>query len=116
MVDQKFLDDYDWQQAFFFASPDAVVDDNVSTESFGIDDVDEIIAAEEGENDGDSWLGVFKLKDGRYAMLDAWCDYTGWDCQSGGTSRVASSLDSLIRFGLTNEQRDRLNLEVKGNG
>lgn len=31
------------------------------------------------------WSGGFlmRLKDGRYAYLTGWCDYTGWGCQDG---------------------------------
>ena len=28
-----------------------------------------------------SWL--VKFKDGRFALVEGWHDYTGWDCQSG---------------------------------
>jgi hypothetical protein len=48
-------------------------------EGFTIDDVEEVIASANGEHDGDSWIAVFKLKDGKYAGLTAGCDYTGWD-------------------------------------
>lgn len=61
------LEDSDWQEAFVYA------------DNFCIEDVCCIVALEEGCNDSESWLGFFKLKDGRYAALDAWCDYTGWD-------------------------------------
>lgn len=32
-----------------------------------------------------SWEGGFllRLKDGRYAYLEGWCDTTGWGCQDG---------------------------------
>ena len=42
-------------------------------------DVAEIIAGVNGERDEDSWVGVFRLKDGRYLVASGWCDYTGWD-------------------------------------
>lgn len=29
--------------------------------------------------------GVFEMKTGGFGALNAWCDTTGWDCQSGGT-------------------------------
>lgn len=29
--------------------------------------------------------GVFAMKTGGFGALNAWCDTTGWDCQSGGT-------------------------------
>lgn len=42
-------------------------------------DVKEIIAAVNGQNDEESWIGVFLLRDGRYLFAYGWCDYTGWD-------------------------------------
>lgn len=54
---------------------DSDVDLSVPTRA----DVIRIVAAEDGENDVDNWLGVFELKDGRYLLVDSWCDYTGWD-------------------------------------
>jgi len=36
-----------------------------------------------GENDEFHWFWILKLKDGRYLYIRAWCDYSGWDCQSG---------------------------------
>jgi hypothetical protein len=75
---------------------------------FGYDDIDEILGMSDGENDGPPWLLVLKLKDGRFAYIEAGCNYTGWDCQAGGTAHVADTLEQLIRFGLTEEARDRL--------
>jgi hypothetical protein len=109
------LNDYDWKNAFAEAGSPIVVKfaNPVPTESFIREDVVEIIATADGENDGPNWLGVFLLKDGRYAMVDAGCDYTGWDCQAWGTAEVCGTLDEMIRWGLSNEQRKRLNLELK---
>lgn len=38
--------------------------------------------SEDGASD---WCGGFllRLKDGSYAYLTGWCDYTGWGCQDG---------------------------------
>ena len=91
--------DYDWTEAFGFAD-------------FGITDVNEIIAISEGENDGEPWIGVFKLNNGRFAFLTAWCDYTGWDCQSGGDSYQNDSLASLIRWDMNSSARRRLNMAL----
>jgi len=43
-----------------------------------LDQVCEVIAAQEGENDYASWIGLFKLETGKYLGLTAWCDFTGW--------------------------------------
>lgn len=55
--------------------PESTVDTTPPTRA----DVAEIIAAVNGENDEESWLGVFLLKDGRYLLACGSCDYTGWD-------------------------------------
>lgn len=90
---------YDWKEAFGFAS-------------FSIDDVASIVKMDEGQNDGDSWLAVGTLRDGSYFFLTAWCDYTGWDCQSGGSSEIAGTLEDLIRWRLGDEDRQRLGFEL----
>ena len=79
--------DYDWAQVFAdenagnvdksvnVAPPGA----NVGFEPMTRGDVSEIIAAVNGENDEADWLGVFRLKDGRFLVASGGCDYTGWD-------------------------------------
>ncbi len=96
---EKLRDDYDWQNALAYAP-------------FGIADIAEVIHITEGENDGPSWVGVFRLNDGRFGCVDAGCDYTGWDCQADGEGFINESLDNLIRFNLTSASRRRLNLEL----
>jgi len=61
------------------------------------------------------WDGcvVVRLNDGRYAACSGWCDYTGWGCQDGTACAVAHELDTLIRFGLTSEQREKFGLTNK---
>lgn len=46
---------------------------------------------------GVSWEGGFvvKLKDGRYAHISGWCDYTGWGCQDGVNVDYANKLSDL---------------------
>lgn len=107
------ISDYDWEQAFGFASPDPIPGYAGSITAFTRQDVETIIAKDDGANDGPEWIGVFKLRDGRFACLRAGCDYTGWDCQCGGNSQVASSQKDIIRFGLTTEERTRLGLQLK---
>lgn len=51
----------------------------VSTAGFSRNDVVEIIASHDGENEADDWVGLFLLDDGRYVAASGWCDYTGWD-------------------------------------
>lgn len=110
----QFLESYDWNYIFReFMNPTAIIraPKYLSTEAFQISDVRKVIGLVEGEGDGPDWVGVFELADGRFATITAGCDYTGWDCQSGGVVRVASILKKAIRFGLSDEERRRLGME-----
>ncbi len=60
------LDDYDWREAFDYATYDR-------------EQVAEVLYADDGDNDGPAWIGLFKMCDGKFMGLNAWCDYTGWD-------------------------------------
>ena len=99
MTLEELKKDYSWGEAFSYAP-------------FNLDDVAEVLHYEEGENDGDSWVGVFKLKDGRYGYVDAWCDYTGWDCQAGGDGAIRDTFEDLQRWELTTIIRRRLGIEL----
>ena len=61
---------------------------------FTLDDIHNLHAEVPGHNDEDYWYWVIELKDGRFLLTSAWCDYTGWDCQSGGESKVAESAEA----------------------
>lgn len=80
------LDTYDWGEAF--GEPGTYNQCNPEPEPphstvdctpFTRNDVEIIIAQEEGEHDGANWVGLYLLKDGRYATVEGGCDYTGWD-------------------------------------
>lgn len=90
-------DSYDWQEVFKYA-PSGVERRHVA----------KVIASEDGENDGAEWLGVFKLKNGRFMVLRAGCDYTGWGCQEGGSSSLHSTREEAERMGLTADEFVRL--------
>src|SRR5690349_2831986 len=107
----EFKDDYDRKQAFEVSDKcSATLGSTVSVEKPTIASVTRVIADSPGENDGPAWLFVVELADGRFAFVDASCDYTGWDCQAGGSIIVSGSLDDLVRYGLTDEARDRLGM------
>ena len=71
-------------------------------------------AKEDGENDGDEWIAVFRLKDGKFAYLEAGCDFTGWDCQAGGVSYTADSLEALCRNYIPEKGCSRLGMTHNG--
>jgi len=98
-MNEEWKKDYDWQEAFGFAD-------------FSIDDVATVLHSDEGYNDGDSWLSFGKLKNGKYYFLSAWCDYTGWDCQSGGDSFVGDTAEEVMRFGMSDAERKRLGIDL----
>lgn len=79
-------------------------------------DVAEIIAIEDGDRDGPQWIGVFKMRDGRYLFVEAGCDYTGWDCQSGGTGWMSPTLEECVWHGMNDSARDRLAEQLKAAG
>lgn len=43
------------------------------------DDISDVLATVSGANDEDDWFWVLAMSDGRFAMVQGWCDYTGWD-------------------------------------
>lgn len=100
--------DYDWEEAFKYAT------------GFGIDDVAEVGGHRDGENDGASWLMWGRLKDGRYFYLSAGCDYTGWDCQAGGSGTAEATFEEMVRMAMDEEGREHFGLKVgdplPGNG
>lgn len=115
----KELEGYDWQEAFCYAGdpqgsyglPDvrrAHPTSSVSLDGFGREDVVKITALDEGENDGPEWVCLGKLRDGRWFYLSAGCDYTGWDCQAGGSATVARTKAELLKYGLTDSEKARL--------
>lgn len=120
---EELKEDYDWRNVLSYAgvddclqgpqsAPNAVGENPPSAEPFGMDDVAAIIAASNGEADGENWMIALQLKDERYAYIEAGCDYTGWDCQAGGSAWVASSLPELIRWALSEPARARLELPL----
>lgn len=119
----------DWQCAFEYAGPgdeDAegyrpnlgspsvspILGWEGDASGFTREDVAEILAIDDGCNDEESWVGLFRLKDGRYAFLSASCDFTGWDCQAGGHAFVGGDLESMVRYGLGAEDRERLKAQL----
>ena len=85
----KELDDGDWAEVFKYAQPkiceaghihgpESTIFSTTDTSEFTRDGVLEIIGLDCGVNDDSNWIGAFLLKDGRYAFITAWCDYTGW--------------------------------------
>lgn len=68
-----------------------------------------VILALEGEHDGPHYFWWVELGNGKFALIDGWCDYTGWDCQSGvdvtegdtlSECATLANLDTTVRLHL----------------
>jgi hypothetical protein len=112
---ENFKTDYDWRNVFGEENYTNPMPPNpeppgstVSIADFGIDNVVEVLAYDEGQPDEQDWICVVKLDDGRYASLWGGCDYTGWDWQGGSDSAVADNMGDIFMFGLEENQRERL--------
>ncbi len=108
---EMFREDADWQAAFEVAARDGmrgVLGYTGSVVVFALADVAEVLASSDGENDGASWIAALRLNDGRFALLSAWCDYTGWGCRDGGDAQIAASMEDLVRLAMGVEERARL--------
>lgn len=112
---EKFKNDYDWRNAFNVAfGKKHKWDDEADTDN-PIHDVLEIIAYEIGENEGKDWIGIFKMCDGKYVVLSAGCDYTGWECVgNSGRHETFDTLEAALSpLSLTREFRDRLGPQLE---
>lgn len=115
------LSDYNWEEVFgegtggncHAINPQPQPPSyNGSIETFSREDVEEIFAMEEGENDGADWIIYGRLKDGRFFAARGGCDYTGWDCQASNSGDVAATKEDIERFGLTNDERYRFKINI----
>ena len=97
---QDLKDDYNWREAF-----------SLYADGFTFNDIQDVLGMSDGENDEQDWLLIGKLKDGRYFRLKAGCDYTGWGCRDWGETNFATTLEELIKFQLTTDDRVRLGIQ-----
>ena len=101
---EELQNDWNFQHAFSEAQTRTY-----GNKSTVLQDVVEVIAAAEGENDGPAWVALCKLKNGKYIKMFAGCDYTGWDCQAGGNIEYYDTKEELLSVNtLTKEERERL--------
>lgn len=59
-----------------------------------------------------SLAALVELTDGSWAAVMAWCDTTGWDCQSGVEWKWAPTRELAISHGLDNAARAEMGLEL----
>jgi hypothetical protein len=116
MTLDELKDSWNWAEAFGEGSGgncDATVEAAVPGDDISLDlvrraDVVRIVASIDGENEGPDWAGIFELADGRFAAVEAGCDYTGWDCQADNRIAVARTEEAAVRYGLGDDNRRRL--------
>lgn len=107
---KKIQEDYDWRAAFHEGFHGCEGSDPAE-----INDIFSVIACAEGENDADDWLGVFWMLDGRYLVLRAGCDYTGWDCQASGSVAFYPTVEAACsKLVLEARERGRLESQLRG--
>jgi hypothetical protein len=65
------------------------------------------------EGGATEWSGGFllRLKDGRFAYLCGWCDYTGWGCQDGAEVKYFDEQPALKDLDADAVEFDRWDLE-----
>lgn len=66
---------------------------------------DVVYYARIGENDGEHWTFAVRHTNGYYVYFDAGCDYTGFDCQGGGSIVYSRDSKAMWSLGLTPEAR-----------
>ena len=68
------------QCAYHFTMACAYNDNGPLTDGISIT---AFLMAQEGERDEGSWVWIVALDNHETWCMAGWCDYTGWDCQSG---------------------------------
>lgn len=99
---EEFKNAYDWSSAWGVSSQAP------KANHYTMDDIAEVLAADEGENDEQNWVALLKMNDGNVVFLDAGCDYTGWDCQANGFIDVNTLEYWMGPLGLEPVTRERL--------
>lgn len=84
-----------------------------------IDNIETIVAEVVGQNDELNWYWIVKFKEEfdrhtgtGYALIVGWCDYTGWDCQSGIDITYGSDLENLVLETPDNEEYSNRNIRM----
>lgn len=115
----KELDSDNWAEVFGEGTgentailPQITPGDTIPDGTFSREDVAIIKGQVNGRNDEADWIVWGQLKDGRWFMAHGGCDYTGWKCQAHNDGSVASTEADLIRFGMTDDERDRFGLVI----
>lgn len=107
---EQFRESYDWRSAWEVAclNGSSVLGCDVSNDGVDMVHIHAVIGCDAGENDGPDWLALLWLDDGRFAFLQAGCDYTGWECQASGYFLYSDTLERMLQYGLTRDALVRM--------
>ncbi len=88
-----------WSLYTLYDFTETVCHTEIGTQIGGAENVEKVLAAwGNGSNEiGGEWSGGFlmKLRDGRIAYAEGWCDFTGWGCRDGATVTFFDSVPNL---------------------
>jgi hypothetical protein len=71
-----------------------------------------VIASSEGDNDGDDWIILAEMDNGRFAFASAGCCYTGWECHASGYVEYYTTYEEAVHpLNLTDENASRFEIE-----
>lgn len=76
------IDNYDLQSA-------------CNENAIDMSDLVDVLLEVAGENNEASWHWIVKTAAG-FAYISGWCDYTGWDCQSGAERFDAATQEAAL--------------------
>jgi len=110
---EEMRSSYDWQHAFHEACFGYYKPWSEENNIGPVKYVNQVICADEGENDGKDWIAVVGWSgvEGLFAVMRAGCDYTGWDCRAGGKIEFYNTIEeALSPLTLTVEERLRFNI------
>lgn len=105
----EMFEDSDWATIFFRPGEFIFAGDPTTRKLARItsQDIVAVIAADDGFNDGDPWVGLFLTKDGRYLCIEASCDNTGWDCSCDISIEIHADIGQAKAM-MSNASRARL--------
>jgi hypothetical protein len=91
--------------------PVCVFGSQVAIDPFSEDDVEEVLHS---DDDGEKFIGVYKLNDGRFASIfhkKISSIVIGDEILNESIAHVASSYENIVQLGLTDEIRDNLGIK-----
>lgn len=104
------IDSFKCREGGWFYGPLMFDDESDVTESDMLDytQFETVYFVRPGCNDGENWTFLIRHRNGYYVFFDAGCDYTGFDCQGGGSITYSRDGEKMWSLGLTDEMRMQL--------